>query len=98
VSAKDGAATPLEIFKQRNGPASEELLSLVKVNNKRKATIKKTLKEGPMTVPQLAEATGFEPADVLWTLTAMRKYGQAVEEGVDGDYPRYTLPEKELKR
>jgi hypothetical protein len=35
---------------------------------------------------------------VLWTLTAMRKYGQAVEDGVDGDYPRYALPEKEVKR
>ena len=23
---------------------------------------------------------------------------EAVEEGVDGDYPRYTLPEKEVKR
>ena len=36
--------------------------------------------------------------NVLWTLTAMRKYGQAVEDGVDGDYPRHALPEKEVKR
>ena len=49
-------------------------------------------------MPEVAEATGFEPKDVLWTLTAMRKYGQAVEEGVDGDYPRYALQEKEVKR
>lgn len=93
-----GAVTPLEIFKQRHGPASEALLDYVKVANKRKAAIKKILKDGPMTVPQVAQATGIEPGDVLWTLTAMRKYGQAVEDGVDGDYPRYALPEKEVKR
>ncbi len=92
------AATPLEIFKQRHGPASEELLDYVKLASKRKAAIRKALKDGPMTVPQVAQATGIGPGDVLWTLTAMRKYGQAVEDGVEGDYPRYALPEKEVKR
>ena len=92
------AAMPLDIFKARQGPASDELLAYVKATNKRKAAVKKALKEGPLTVPEVAEVTGFEPRDVLWTLTAMRKYGQAVEDGVDGDYPRYTLPQKELKR
>ena len=51
-----------------------------------------------MTVPAIAEATGFAPRDVLWSLTAMRKYGSAVEAGIDGDYPTYELPEKEVKR
>lgn len=98
MSRTDGSATPLEIFKQRHGPASDELLGYVKEAAKRKAAVRKALKDGPMTVPQVAEATGLEPRDVLWTLTAMRKYGQAVEEGVDGDYPRYALPEKEVTR
>jgi predicted transcriptional regulator len=93
-----GTTPPLEIFKERQGPASEELLAYVKATNKRKAAVKKALKEGPLTVPEVAEATSFDPQDVLWTLTAMRKYGQVVEEGVDGDYPRYALPEKEVKR
>ena len=92
------APTALDVFKERQGPASEELLEYVKATNKRKAAVKKALKDGPMTVPEVAEATGFEARDVLWTLTAMRKYGQAVEDGVDGDYPRYALPEKEVKR
>ena len=92
------APTALDIFKERQGPASDKLLDYVKATNKRKAAVKKALKDGPKTVPEVAEATGFDSRDVLWTLTAMRKYGQAVEEGVDGDYPRYTLPEKEVKR
>ena len=92
------APTALETLKARHGPASEELLDYVKATSKRKAAVKKALKDGPLTVPAVAEATGFAPKDVLWTLTAMRKYGQAVEDGVDGDYPRYALPEKEVKR
>ena len=90
--------TALEIFKERQGPATDELLDYVKATNKRKAAVKKALKDGPKTVPEVSEATGFDPKDVLWTLTAMRKYGQAEEDGVDGDYPRYSLPEKEVKR
>jgi len=91
-------STPLEVFKQRQGPASEELLGRVKDESKRKAAIRKALKDAPMTVPALAEATGLGAADVLWTLTAMRKYGLAIEVGVEGDYPSYALPEKEVKR
>jgi len=91
-------STPLEVFKQRQGPASEELLGRVKDQSKRKAAIRKALKDAPMTVPALAEATGLGAADVLWTLTAMRKYGLAIEVGVEGDYPSYALPEKEVKR
>jgi hypothetical protein len=88
----------LEVFKARQGPAAEGLLEYVKATSKRKAAVRKALKDGPLTVPQVAEATGYEARDVLWTLTAMRKYGQAVEDGVDGDYPCYALPEKEVKR
>jgi hypothetical protein len=98
MSRANGTTTPLDVFKERQGPASEELLEYVKVASKRKAAVRKALKQGPLTVPQVAEATGFDSRDVLWTLTAMRKYGQAVEDGVDGDYPRYALPEKEVKR
>jgi predicted transcriptional regulator len=98
MSEQKGTATPLEIFKQRQGGASEELLAQVKARNKRKSAIKKALKDGSMTVPQLAQATGLDAADVLWSLTAMRKYGLATEDGVDGDYPKYGLPEKEVKR
>ena len=98
MSEAKAGPTPLELFKQRQGPASDALLGQVRARNKRKAAIKKTLKDGPMTVPQIAAATGFEPGDVLWSLTAMRKYGSAIEAGTDGDYPTYGLPEKEVKR
>lgn len=98
MSKQNGSPTALDIFKERKGPASDELKASVKTFNKRKAAIKKALKDGPKTVPELAEATELDAADVLWTITGMRKYGFAVEGGVDGDYPQYALPEKEVKR
>jgi predicted transcriptional regulator len=98
VSDQNGAPDALAIFKERQGPASPELLARVKELNKRKAAIKKALVAGPMTVPEIAQAIDARPADVLWSLTAMRKYGLAAEHSVDGDYVRYALPEKEVKR
>lgn len=95
---RDKTPTALDVFKERQGPASPELLDHVKTGNKRKTAIKKALQAGPMTVPEVAAATGFAASDVLWSLTAMRKYGLAVEDGVEGDYPRYALPEREVKR
>ena len=38
----NGETTALEIFKQRHGPASDELLGQVKELNKRKAVRKRT--------------------------------------------------------
>jgi predicted transcriptional regulator len=51
--------------------------------------IHKALQEQPRTAPQVAEATGLPVADVLWHITAMRKYGQVIETGKSGDYYLY---------
>ena len=98
LTALHGIASTDNMLMSRIPMRAEIVLEYVKTTNKRKAAVKKALKDGPMTVPEVAAATGFEARDVLWTLTAMRKYGQAVEGGVDGDYPRYALPEKEVQR
>ena len=44
---------------------------------------------GPLTVSELAAATGFPPAEVMLWVTSMRKFGHAVTvENPEGD-PRY---------
>jgi hypothetical protein len=56
--------------------------------------IKGHLAQGPDTVPGIATATGLSPAQALWYVTAMRKYGQAAE-GVKRDgYFEYALIQK----
>jgi hypothetical protein len=98
VTSQRGSSEALARFKERHGPASEELLAWVKESAKRKAAIKKALADGPRTVPELAAATGIGTADVLWLVTAMRKYGLLAEHSVAGDYVRFCLPEKEVRR
>jgi hypothetical protein len=82
-------------LKEQRGPVPQELLDSVRQNNAARAAIKKALAESPMTVPELAEATGLPSRTVLWTVTAMRKYGAVNEDSVDGSYPRYGLTSKD---
>lgn len=45
----------------------------------------------PMTVPELAETTALSATDVLWCVTAMKKYGIVAERNGDDGYYRYGL-------
>ena len=56
--------------------------------------IKKVIKEGPKTVPEISEATGLDSHVVLWNLTAMKKYGAVAEAGMSGEYFQYALAEE----
>lgn len=63
-------------------------------SNAQRATrrvIKIELAKGPATVPALASACSLPSADALWHIAAMRKYGELVENGQDGDYCLYRL-------
>ena len=53
--------------------------------------VKKALKEGPLTVPSLAELIGETTDRVLWSVMELRTYGAVVEDEQDGDYFKYSL-------
>ena len=55
--------------------------------------VRKALAGEPVTVPTVAREAGIETDTALWHITAMKKYGLAVEDGMDGDWPLYRLPE-----
>jgi len=82
-------------LKERRGPVSAELLESVRQNNAAKAAIKRALAGGPLTVPEIAEASGLSNRTILWTVTAMRKYGSVVEDSTDGSYVRYAIVAKD---
>ena len=44
-------------------------------------------------VPEIAAATGLDPASVLWYLASLKKYGEVAEGAADGSYFRYRLVE-----
>ena len=60
--------------------------------------LQRAMQGEPLSVPRLAAITGTPPHEVLWHLTAMKKYGLVEEAGMDeaGEYYLYGLS-KELK-
>jgi hypothetical protein len=57
--------------------------------------IREFLANGAATVPSMADAVKLRTDEVLWHLTGMRKYGQVVEAGENGDYFLYALAAQE---
>jgi predicted HTH transcriptional regulator len=68
----------------------------VKEQNAFRKLLRTALKQGPMSVPDLARTTDLPPEQVLWHITAMRKYDLLMETGLDeaGEYYLYGLPEE----
>ena len=95
MTATDKPRSKMLELKDRRGPVSEELLTSVRQNGAAKSAIKKALAAGPLTVPEIAEASGLSTRTTLWTVTAMRKYGSVVEDSTDGSYVRYALVAKD---
>ena len=53
------------------------------------------LRDGPLTVPELAAADGQPPDEVLIWIMGMRKYGYVAEKDADDDgYYRYAAVSK----
>ena len=63
---------------------------LVKENNTIRKTLKRVLKPGPHTIPQIAEESGMPSTEVVWHIAAMLKYGAVIEDGMDEDEEYYT--------
>jgi hypothetical protein len=53
--------------------------------------IRQQLKGGAKTVPELAEGAGMSTSEAMWTVAALKKYGEIAEGQKDGGYFRYEL-------
>ena len=53
------------------------------------------LKTQALTVPEIAAATGAAAAELLWSIAALKKYGQVIEAEKDGSYFKYALSGKQ---
>jgi predicted transcriptional regulator len=52
-----------------------------------------SMKGTPKAVPELAELAGLPADQVLWHVTAMKKYGLVIETGMCGEYYQYQMAE-----
>ena len=70
-----------------------EISKRVKEQRKTISAIMESLKDKAATVPEIAQATGISPDNILWYLATLKKYGKITEaEKIDGYY-RYDLSE-----
>lgn len=79
----------LKAFRERLGGVSEEKKAWVRQQNEELKAIRKALKEGPKTIPAVAAATGLRSDRVMWYVMALKRYGEVVEEGLEGHYFLY---------
>lgn len=56
-----------------------------------------TIRDEAKTVPEIAELTSIPADQVLWHVTAMKKYGLVVENGMCGEYYLYQMAEDKQK-
>ena len=56
--------------------------------------LRKAMKGGPKTIPEIAEAAQLPSAQVLWHVIAMKKYDLVREVGMEAEYYQYQLSEE----
>lgn len=76
-------------LRQQHRESVKEAQVILKEQQTTRKTISRAMRGDPKSVPQIAEATGFTTNEVLWHITAMKKYGHVAEEGLDEDYEYY---------
>jgi predicted transcriptional regulator len=91
AAEKDGQKEAMkELRKVRKG-SIKAAAAKVKAQNEALKAIKEQLKDGPRTVPEIAQAAGMPSSDVMWYIATLKKYGQILEADQDGSYYRYQL-------
>jgi predicted Rossmann fold nucleotide-binding protein DprA/Smf involved in DNA uptake len=83
-----------QVLRERIGGVPKEVLERNKSRQEPGRKIVKALREGPMTVPEIAKATGVPAYLVLWHIMSMKKYGKVLEGEEQDSYLQYALKEK----
>lgn len=64
--------------------------ALLKEHKRIHREICQTIRDTPKTVPEIAAAIAMPTHQVLWYLTALKKYDVVAEQGMCGEYILYT--------
>ena len=97
IKLTDAHRQALKLFREQHSDPSGDLKKYVADFRHDRKLTPEALRKGSGTVPELARKTGRPAGQVLWHVTAMRKYGTAQEAGADGDYVKYEFIEQNGK-
>lgn len=87
-------AALLKHLREEHAATVAEVQERLKAQQAVRKQLRRALDGGPMTVPELAAAVHMPGDQVLWHITAMKKYDLIVEVGFDGEYYQYALAEE----
>lgn len=87
-------AALLKRLREENAETVARTQALLKEQKKVQQLICQNIREKSMTVPELAAAVDMPTHEVLWYLTAFKKYDIVVEDGMCGDYILYKRAEE----
>ncbi len=88
---EDNHKEALKLLRKERAVQVERARNTIKQNNKLFKKIKARIKDQPMTIPEIAAATGEPSAKVLVYVSGLKKFGLAVEKEKEGDYFKYQL-------
>lgn len=97
MSDRDAAKQRAQILKELRGKHQdtvEKTQALLKEQGKVEREILNLIKEEPLTVPAIAAQLEIPSHRILWFLTALKKYDQVSEDGMDGEYVLYKRREE----
>ena len=97
MSDKDAAKERAQILKDLRAKHQETVdrtQALLKEQGKVEREILKLIKDESMTVPNISAQLEMPTHRVLWFLTALKKYDQVQEDGMDGEYVLYKRSEE----
>jgi len=81
----------LQALREERKPYIERARKSIQETNKILKAIREQIAEQPATVPEIAQALAMDTAEMLRSISALKKYGEVMEGPKDGDYFRYGL-------
>ena len=100
MSKREDAKKKAEILKRLREDHKEGVTrtqALLKEQKAIRRQICQAMPDVPRTVPEVAESTGLPADQVLWHITAMRKYDLVAEADMCGEYYTYQLVQESKK-
>jgi len=87
----------LKQIREQHKDDVERTRALLKEQQAIRRQICQALRDGPKIVPEVAQATGLPAHQVLWHLTAMKKYDLVEEVGMCEEYYLYQRTEEAMQ-
>lgn len=81
-------------LRKEHGETVERTQALLKEQKALRRQICQAMRDGSGTVPEIAESSGLPANEVLWHITAMKKYDLVAETGMCGEYYQYELTQE----